>query len=193
VRALRASSALLAALRLVFSTEASAHRREDFLQAARIGIEPDRVVIALDLTPGTAVAESFVAALDHDGDGSLSAEEQRRYAEQMVGALSVAFDGETLPVRLLSRTFPDPPAFRGGEGTIRLAVGATLPRVSAGSHELVFRNAHLAGHSAYLANALVPESADVTVTSQRRALDQAELTIAYTLRELSRRAQRDRK
>jgi len=186
VPALRASSSLLAALALVSGTNASAHRRDDFLQAARIGLEPDRVVITLDLTPGSAVAESFLAALDHDRDGSLSAEEERRYAERMVGALSVALDGDTLPVRVLSRSFPDPSVFRRGEGTIRLTVGATLPRVSAGSHQLLFRNAHLAGHSAYLANALVPESADVTVTSQRRARDQAELTIAYSVREAAR-------
>ena len=43
-----------------------------------------------------------------------------------------------------------------------------FPTVSAGAHRLLFRNAHLAGHSAYLANALVPESARVAVTSQRR-------------------------
>jgi hypothetical protein len=186
VRALRASSALLAALALVSSTEASAHRREDFLQAARIGLEPDRVVIALDLTPGSAVADAFIAEIDHDRDGTLSAEDERRYAEQVVCALAVALDGEPLPVRVLSRSFPHPSAFRRGEGTIRLTVGATLPRASAGSHLLLFRNAHLAGHSAYLANALVPESADVTVTSQHRARDQGELTIGYTLREPSR-------
>lgn len=186
MRALRASSSLLAALAVVSSTEASAHRREDYLQAARIGLEPDRVVITLDLTPGSAVAASFIAEIDHDRDGSLSAEDERRYAEQMVGDLAVALDGEPLPVRVLSRSFPDPSAFGRGEGTIRLTVGATLPRVSAGPHQLLFRNAHLAGHSAYLANALVPESADVTVTSQRRVRDQGELTIAYSLRELSR-------
>jgi nickel/cobalt transporter (NicO) family protein len=71
--------------------------------------------------------------------------------------------------------------FRRGEGTIRLRVQATLPRVSAGSHQLRFRNEHLAGHSTYLANALVPESARVTVTAQRRVSDQRELTIEYTL------------
>ena len=53
--------------------------------------------------------------------------------------------------------------------------------MSAGSHRLLFRNAHLAGHSAYLANALVPESARVAVTAQRRDRDQSELTIEYTL------------
>ena len=52
----------------------------------------------------------------------------------------------------------------------------------AGSHQLFFRNTHLAGHSAYLANALVPESPRVAVTVQRRDSDQSALTIEYAVR-----------
>jgi hypothetical protein len=166
---------------LVAATEASAHRTEDYLQAARIGLEPDRVLITLDLTPGIPVADSFVAALDHDGDGSLSPEEQREYADQVVSALEVAIDGRRLQPHVLSSSYSEPSAFRRGEGRIRLNIQATLPEVSAGSHQLLFRNAHLAGHGAYLANALVPESARVAVTAQRRDRDQSELTIEYTV------------
>jgi hypothetical protein len=165
---------------IVAGTDVSAHRTEDYLQAARIGLEPDRVLITLDLTPGIAVAESFVAALDHDGDGSLSTDEQRAYVRQIVNALKVAVDERPLQLRVLSWRFPEPSAFRRGEGTIRLKIQATLPSMSAGSHRLFFRNTHLAGHSAYLANALVPESARLAVTAQRRASDQSELTIEYT-------------
>ncbi len=167
---------------LVASTDVSAHRTEDYLQAARIGLEPDTVVITLDVTPGIAVAESFIAALDHDRDGSLSTEEQRAYAGQMVSALKVEIDERPLHPRLVSWSFPEPAAFRRGEGTIRLKIQATPPAVSGGPHRLLFRNAHMAGHSAYLANALVPESARVAVTAQRRDRDQSELSIEYTVR-----------
>ena len=162
-------------------TDVSAHRSEDYLQAARIGLEPDRVSITLDLTPGIAVAESFIAALDHRGDGAVSTDEQRRYAGQVASALKVEIDERPLRPRVVSWSFPELSAFRRGEGTIRLKIRATLPKVSAGSHRLFFRNVHLAGHSAYLANALVPESARVTVTAQRRDRDQRELAIEYTL------------
>jgi hypothetical protein len=182
---LRASNGLTVVLALattlVAGTEVSAHRTEDYLQAARIGVEPDRVLITLDLTPGITVAESFIAAVDHDRDGSLSREEQREYAGQVVSALEVALDGRPLPPRVLSWSFPEPSAFRRGEGTIRLTIQAMLPPVSAGAHRLLFRNAHLSGHGAYLANALVPESARVAVTAQRRESDQRELTIEYTV------------
>ena len=166
---------------LVVSTGVSAHRREDYLQAARIGVEPDSVLITLDLMPGIDVAASFISALDHDRDGALSGDEQRGYAGQMVSALEVAIDERPLQARLVSWSFPEPSAFRRGEGTIRLMIHATLPGVSAGSHRLFFKNTHMADHSAYLANALVPESARVTVTAQRRDRDQSELTIEYTV------------
>jgi len=169
------------ALTLLATADVFAHRTEDYLQAARIGVEPDRIQITLDLTPGTAVAESFIAAIDRDGDGSLSAAEQREYARQMVSAWQLDLDGRSLPTRVRASSFPDAAAVRRGEGTIRLDVEATVPDLSPGSHRLLFRNAHLAGHSAYLANALVPESDRVAVTAQRRDRDQSELIIEYTM------------
>jgi len=169
------------ALTLLATADVFAHRTEDYLQAARIGVEPDRIQITLDLTPGTAVAESFLAAIDRDGDGSLSAAEQREYARQMVSAWQLDLDGRSLPTRVRASSFPDAAAVRRGEGTIRLDVEATVPDLSPGSHRLLFRNAHLAGHSAYLANALVPESDRVAVTAQRRDRDQSELAVEYTV------------
>jgi len=82
---------------------------------------------------------------------------------------------------VLSSRFADPSALHQGEGTIRLEIQAALPEVPAGAHRLLFRNAHLSGHSAYLANALVPESDRVAVTAQRRDRNQGELTIEYTV------------
>jgi len=169
------------ALTLLATADVFAHRTEDYLQAARIGVEPDRIQITLDLTPGTAVAESFLAAIDRDGDGSLSAAEQRTYARQMVSALQVELDGRSLHTNVRASCFPEAAAVRRGEGSVRLDIEATVPDLSPGSHRLLFRNAHLAGHSAYLANALVPESDRVAVTAQRRDRDQSELTIEYTV------------
>jgi hypothetical protein len=183
---LRVSSRLAALFALItvlgIVTAASAHRREDHLQAARLGVEPDSVLVTLDLTPGLEVADSFLAALDRDRDGSLSSEEQRAYAAQVLSALALEVDQRPLRLRLLSWDFPETSAVRRGEGTLRLTIQATLPKLSAAAHRLRFRNAHLAGQSTYLANALVPESALVQVTAQRRAADQSELTIEYTLR-----------
>ena len=99
----------------------------------------------------------------------------------MVSALQVELDGLSLRTRIRASSFPEATAVRRGEGTIRLEIEAAVPDTSPGSHRLVFRNAHLAGHSAYLANALVPESDRVAVTAQRRDRDQSELAIEYTV------------
>jgi hypothetical protein len=58
---------------------ASAHRRDELLQAARIAIDPTRVELQLDLTPGIEVADDLIADIDRDGDGVLSADEKRGY------------------------------------------------------------------------------------------------------------------
>src|SRR5215210_2258008 len=62
--------ALTLSLVLGAARSTSAHRLDEYLQATRLAIEPDRVEIALDLTPGIAVAESIVAEIDADGNNS---------------------------------------------------------------------------------------------------------------------------
>jgi hypothetical protein len=146
VRSSRGSSRAAAALALVLAVlgaaELSAHRRDEYLQAARIAIDPGRVEIELDLTPGIALADAILADIDRNRDGSLSADEQQAYASQVVRALTLEVDGTTVRTELGATTFQDTDAVRRGEGTIRLHSAATLPRVSSGVHQLLFRNGH---------------------------------------------------
>jgi hypothetical protein len=169
------------ALVLAASAVVSAHRRDEYLQAARIGIEPARVQLELDLTPGIAVAESILRDIDRDRDGSLSAAEQRAYALAVLAALRVEIDGAPAPVRLDATQFPSHASVRRGEGTIRLRMTAALPPLAGGAHRLLFRNRHHPSRSVYLANALVPENAGVLVKAQRRDDRQTELTIDFDL------------
>lgn len=62
----RRSAWLLALLTLasVGGTSLSAHRRDEYLQAARLAIEPGAVHIELDLTPGIALAEAIISDID---------------------------------------------------------------------------------------------------------------------------------
>src|SRR4029077_12878461 len=71
----------------------SAHRADEYLQAARLAIAPGRVQLELDMTPGIALAEASLADIDRDRDGSLSVEEQRAYARLVLGALDLEIDG----------------------------------------------------------------------------------------------------
>ena len=160
---------------------ASAHRRDEYLQAARVAIDPDRIEIELDLTPGIAVAAQVLAAIDRDGNRSISDGEARAYRARVLDGLAVDVDGTPLALELVDSSVPEVAAVLNGEGTMRLRAAAALPRVSAGTHHLRYRNSHRPDIGVYLVNALVPASARVAVVSQRRDVDQRDVTIEYTL------------
>ena len=167
---------------IVCAADVSAHRTDEYLQAARLAIDSGTVHIELDLTPGMALAESIIADIDRNRDGSLSPDEQRAYGALVMSALTLEIDGTPVRAQLGVTDVADATAMRRGEGTIRIQSTATLPRLSIGSHQLLFRNRHHPDRSVYLANALVPDSDKVAVTAQRRDVDQRELIIDYVLR-----------
>lgn len=167
---------------VIAGTSGSAHRRDEYLQAARIEIETGRVALELALTPGIALGDAIIADLDFDGDGLLSREEQRAYAARVMNAVELELDGRRLQMQPLASTFPDLEAIRRGEGTIRLQANAVVPPRPAGRHQLVFRNTHRQDVSVYLANAVMPSDDHLIVTGQRRDRDQRELTIDYVVR-----------
>ena len=78
---------------VISSTALSAHRRDEYLQAARIGVEPGRVELELDLTPGIAVADAIIAEMDRDHDGVLSDSEKRAYVSQVLAGIDLHIDG----------------------------------------------------------------------------------------------------
>jgi hypothetical protein len=86
-----------------------------------------------------------------------------------------------LSLELIDSSFPDVAAVLDGEGTMRFRAVAALPRLSAGTHHLSYRNSHRPDIGVYLANALVPSSHRVAIAAQRRDPDQRDLTIEYTL------------
>ena len=166
---------------LAAGTAVSAHRRDEYLQAARLAIDPDRVEIALDLTPGIALADQVLAAIDGNGSASIDSAEARAYAGQVLREIAVDVDGKPAVLELIDTVVPEIEAVRRGEGTLRIRAAASLPRLGAGMHHLRYRNGHRPDIGAYLANALVPADDRVTVGSQRRDAVQRELTIEYSL------------
>ena len=172
-------------------TSMSAHRRDEYLQAARLTIDPDRVEVSLDLTPGIAVADVVRAEIDRDADGAISLAERHEYVRRIVGGLAMDVDGRPLTLAVIDSEFPDVDAMRQGEGTIRIGAAAELPRLGEGIHHLRYRNSHRPDIGVYLSNALVPSSDRVSIAAQRRDVDQRELTIEYALRADPRSRTRD--
>jgi hypothetical protein len=163
-------------------TSASAHRRDEYLQAARLGVEPSRVELELDLTPGIALAEATIADIDRDRDGVLSADEKHQFLGRVFDGVVLELDGRPLHLDPASSTFPGLDAFRHGEGTIRVHSTVALPDQVDGDHRLAFRHMDQRDGSVYLANALVPRSDRILITAQRRDPAQRDLTIDYVLR-----------
>jgi hypothetical protein len=179
-------SARSAALGLVLAFVAggvsvSAHRMDEYLQAARIGVDPGRVELQLDLTPGVAVAGSVIETIDRDRDGALSSAEKDDYIAAVFGAIEMRIDGRPLRLEAVTTTFAGINALRTGDGVIRLRAVGTLPHLANGAHALSFRNAHRGDVGVYLANALVPATDAVAIHAQRRDAAQTDLTIDYTL------------
>ena len=186
VRSSRANNigvTLVAALAVAFSGVVSAHRLDEYLQAARISVAPDRVAVELTLTPGVAIADRVVREIDADGNRTLSQVEQHAYVRRVLDDLALRVDdGPPLALKLAASTFADVAALRDGVASIAISSEARVPLLAAGPHRLFFSNHHAAAPSVYLANALVPESDRVAVTGQQRDGDQRELTIDFVVR-----------
>jgi hypothetical protein len=183
------SSATLTALVAILLSGApiSAHRLDQYLQAARIDIEPARIWISVDLTPGVAIAAGVISEIDADGDGRLSADEAHAYGARVLRASEFRIDGARVEMRAKTVDCPSADAIRRGEGVIRLQAVAALRPLSDGRHRLLFRNSYRRDASAYLANALVPGDSRVAIVGQERNASQGELAIDFTVSAASSR------
>ena len=160
----------------------SAHRLDEFLQAARLGVDPDRVEIALDLTPGIAIAAEVVTAIDRDANGSITDGEARAFADAVLRAVRLDLDGAPLRLALADSAVAAIDTMLAGDGAVRIRATAAIPSLAEGRHHLHFRNDYRPAIGVYLANALVPTSDRIALMAQRRNVDQRDLTVDYNLR-----------
>jgi nickel/cobalt transporter (NicO) family protein len=170
------------AVSLLLAADAQAHRLDEYLQAARLSLSPDRVLLDLDLSPGVAVAPEIIGLIDRDADQVVSPQEAREYGQQALSEIALTLDGRRLSVILDRVEIPSAADLRAGLGTIALRAGAAVERLPAGRHELRFRNDHHPGRAAYLINALHPEDPAIQVASQQRDPTQREGRIAPSSR-----------
>lgn len=169
------------ALLLSFAGPVFAHEVDEYVQATTIAVEKDHVRVGMRLTPGTAVFGVVRAAIDADGDGTFSDAERRTYAARVLGDLSLAVDGEPLPLRLVSWRFADLEQMQEGRGDILLELLADVPP-GGPNRRLTFVNHHQRAIAAYLVNALVPRDPDITVGAQSRSYEQSSYRLEYVQR-----------
>jgi hypothetical protein len=179
VRRLLRALPLLCAV-LAFPAAAFSHRLDEYLQATIVALEPDTVLLKINLTPGVAVAAQVLALLDRDQDGAISAPEAAAYAGLLDHDLTARLDGQNLTLRLTRSEFPEVAELRSGWGIISLEFTAQLPPLAPGAHTLSLENRHLASIGVYLLNAARPKSSAIQITAQKRNENQSTGEIGFT-------------
>jgi hypothetical protein len=159
----------------------AAHRLDEYLQAARIGVNRDRIDLEIDVTPGAAIASSIVTSIDTDHDGQVSDGERDAYARMVMRGLTLLNDGKVTTLSLTETRVDPVTELLAGTGAIRLRAAASLPTSTAGRHVLAFSNAHRPESSVYLLNALQPDDPGITIRTQRRDPLQREISIDYDI------------
>jgi hypothetical protein len=166
---------------LVFPRVAAGHRLDEYLQATRISIAQDSVVLAIDLTPGVEVGPLIVNLMNMDRDGRISAPEGQAYANQLVGDVLLELDGRRQLLSLTKSQFPSIEEMYSGTGTIRIEARARVSAGVPGPHSLTYTNNHRPHGSVYLVNALVPSSRAVEITGQHRDTLQRGIRVTFNV------------
>lgn len=169
------------ALCLLMGTSAlsQAHRLDELLQSTTVRVLPDRVALHVRLDPGTAVAQQVWDGIDQDHDGALSGAEQQAYVARLLADLSLAIDGRSAALEVISAGFPSQPDVLKGIG--RISVSLQAPWIlDQGAHRLRLVSRHQRAISAYLVNTLVPDDPAIRITAQQRSADQREYDLDFT-------------
>ena len=64
--------AVAAAFVLAWVATAEGHQLDEYLQATRLDLSRDEVVVELSLTPGASIASQVLALIDRDRDHTVS-------------------------------------------------------------------------------------------------------------------------
>ena len=165
---------------LAIVVTAHAHRLDEYLQATLVDIERHQVTLELNLTPGVSCANAVLWLIDLNHDGEISSTEAKAYANSVLSNLTLRLDDHPLSLRLTDSRFPPIADLRNGVGVIQLKLNATIASLPPGNHELHFQNRHRPTLSAYLVNALLPQSPEIHITRQDRDIIQSESRIQFS-------------
>jgi hypothetical protein len=157
-----------------------AHEVDEYLQAALISLERDRVDVQFRLAPGAQVFSKVFAKIDTNRDGDVSEAEKQAYARAVVRDLAFTLNGQPAAAEIVSVSFPPPDLMKEGLGEIQLALRVPIT-TPAPQRKLVLENHHQHAISAYLMNCEKPRDASLRIVSQRRSADQSRYELDYEI------------
>ena len=164
----------------VLPVTARAHRLDEYLQATRLSLAPEHILLRIDLTPGVDVAPAIFALINTDRDGSISEAEGKAYAQRLLNDFILEVDGQPRRLEVIGNHFPSFQDMQEGTGTIRIEALAAW-RAAPGHHLLFFRNNHKTDLGVYLVNVLVPTSPEISITDQQRDFLQREIRLDFNV------------
>ncbi|MGE3309770.1 MAG: hypothetical protein AB7O66_07355 [Limisphaerales bacterium] len=167
---------------LLLATNALAHRLDEYLQAIRIAVTTNRLEVAVDLTPGVAVAKEVLAEIDKNRDGQVADAEAKSYARRFFADLKLDLDGTAITLTSSNSVFPAMAELRTGHGVIRLRAATSIGALATGRHSLTLTNLHLPAISVFLVNALRPVDRSVEILRQTRNQIQSEYRLEFDVR-----------
>ena len=173
--------AATAGLVVVMSTSPSAHRLDEYLQAARVSLAHTRVSLEIDLTPGASVADDIIALIERDGDKTISPLEAEQYGRDVLADVVLELDGRAISLTLDHVEAPSLEEMRHGLGTIQLRASGDVEARMRFRRQLHFQNNHQPASSVYLVNALIPSDPGISVVEQTRDAKQRDVRIEYSL------------
>ena len=174
-------AAATAGLLLVLSASPSAHRLDEYLQAARVSLAHSRVALEIDLTPGAAVADGIIALIDRDADKRISPLEAERYGREVLADVVLELEGRAISLTLDHVEATSLEELRYGVGTIQVRASGEVESRMSFRRYVRFQNNHQPGSSVYLVNALIPSDPGISVIGQTRDAKQRDVRIEYSV------------
>ena len=151
-----------------FLGHAQGHVLDEYLQATYIAVQPNRIDVEINMTPGVEVFQKVLRLIDRNGDGKITEQDMRAYAESVLSSASLDLDGSAKLLEFAHVTLPARADLEAGLGTICIQAKSPIAFLAAGRHHVEFRNAHAASISVYQVNALVPSSSAIRIAKQDR-------------------------
>jgi len=164
---------------LAITLHAHAHRLDECPQATRITIQTNRVELAIDITPGVAIADQFRVVIDRNQDGRILPDEAKAYARRVLKELPVQLDGQPVKLGWVDLAFPTVQEMKSGVGVIRIKAVAVFAALTPGLHRLNLTNNHLPAISVYLVNAVKPKDVAISIGKQSRDQRQKEYHLEF--------------
>ena len=149
-----------------------------YLQATLLTVQKDRVQASMRLIPGVLVASTIIDGVDTNHDGVFSEEEERAYAQRVLGDLLIEVDGNAAHVTLGPWSFPQASQLRDGLGEIHIDYLIDLPP-GGPDRVLTLVNRHHRENSVYLVNVITPQDDIIRIVGQKRNQQQSNYELDF--------------